>query len=134
MSKPSIRVAVVDDDASVRKALARLLSASSFSTTTFPSAQSFLASLQAETPECLLLDLHMPEMTGLDLQRELARTGIKIPTIVITAYNDIALRERCQAAGAADFLLKPLDGTILVSAIHAALGDPATAIGGDKAQ
>jgi FixJ family two-component response regulator len=116
----------------VRKALARLLSASSFSITTFPSAHTFLDSLQVETPECLLVDLHMPEVTGLDLQRELTRAGIKIPTIVITAYNDSALRERCQAAGAADFLLKPLDGAILVSAIHAALGDRRTAIGGDS--
>lgn len=129
MVKASIRVAVVDDDASVRKALARLLSASSFAITTFPSASAFLTSLEVETPECLLLDLHMPEVTGLDLQRELTRAGIRIPTIVITAYSDTSLRERCQAAGAAAVLIKPLDMETLIGAIHAALDGPAAASG-----
>jgi FixJ family two-component response regulator len=127
MAKPATRVAVVDDDASVRKALARLLSASSFDASTYGSAREFLTSLAAGTPECLVVDLHMPELTGLDLQRHLTRAGVKIPTIVITAYNDPGIRERCQSAGVAAFLLKPLNGTTLIGAINAAIARQQTA-------
>jgi FixJ family two-component response regulator len=121
MTKSATRVAVVDDDASVRKALARLLSASSFDTSTYGSAREFLTSLAAGTPECLVVDLHMPELTGLDLQRHLMRAGVKIPTIVITAYSDPGIRERCQSAGVTAFLLKPLNGATLIGAINEAV-------------
>lgn len=123
MANSPTRVALVDDDASVRKALARFLSASSFDITTYGSAREFLKSLKSDTPECLVVDLHMPEITGLDLQRHLMRAGTKIPTIVITAYNEPGLRELCQTAGAAAFLLKPLDGATLVKAINAVTRD-----------
>lgn len=116
------RVAVVDDDASVRKALARLLSASSFEARTYGSAREFLDSLPGDAPECLVVDLHMPEFTGLDLQRQLLRSGIRIPTIVITAYNEPGIHERCRSAGAVAFLLKPLNGAMLIGAINAAIG------------
>jgi FixJ family two-component response regulator len=112
---------VVDDDASVRRALARVLTASSFDITAFGSANDFLASLEVATPECLVVDLHMPEVTGLDLQRQLTRMGIRIPTVVITAYNEPGLRERCQSAGASAFLLKPLNCETLVGAINVAV-------------
>jgi FixJ family two-component response regulator len=120
MTNPSARIAIVDDDASVRKALARLLTASSFDIETYGSARDFLASLETSKPDCLVVDLHMPELTGFDLHRHLMRTGIRIPTIVITAYNEPGLRERCQSAGAAAFLLKPLDASTLVGVINAA--------------
>jgi FixJ family two-component response regulator len=120
MANLSARIAIVDDDASVRKALARLLTASSFDIDTYGSARDFLASLRTGKPDCLVVDLHMPELTGFDLQRQLARIGIHIPTIVITAYNEPGLRERCQSAGAAAFLLKPLDGSTLIGVINAA--------------
>ncbi len=120
MTNPSARIAIVDDDASVRKALARLLTASSFEIKTYGSARDFLTSLKIGTPDCLVVDLHMPELTGFDLQRQLAHIGIRIPTIVITAYNEPGLRERCQSAGAAAFLLKPLDGSTLIGVINAA--------------
>ncbi|MBX9841219.1 MAG: response regulator [Xanthobacteraceae bacterium] len=120
MTNRSPRIAIVDDDASVRKALARLLAASSFEIETYGSAHDFLTSLQTGTPDCLVVDLHMPELTGFDLQRQLAHTGIRIPTIVITAHNEPGLRERCQSAGAAAFLLKPLDGSTLIGVINAA--------------
>jgi FixJ family two-component response regulator len=116
------RIAIVDDDASVRKALARLLSASSFDIETYGSARDFLASLKTSKPDCLVVDLHMPELTGFDLHRQLARSGVQIPIIVITAYNEPGLRERCQSAGAAAFLLKPLDGSTLIGVINAATG------------
>jgi len=120
MTNPSARIAIVDDDASVRKALARLLTASSFDTETYGSAHDFLTSLETGKPDCLVVDLHMPELTGFDLQRHLARAGIRIPIIVITAHNEPGLRERCQSAGAAAFLLKPLDGSTLIGVINAA--------------
>jgi FixJ family two-component response regulator len=122
MATPAARIAIVDDDASVRKALGRLLSASSFDIKSYGSARDFLKSLQLGTPDCLVVDLHMPELTGFDLQRQLMRSGINIPTIVITAYNEPGLRERCQSAGAAAFLLKPVDGSTLIGSINAATG------------
>jgi FixJ family two-component response regulator len=122
MATPANRIVLVDDDASVRKALARLLSASCFEITTYGSAQDFLKSLNGTLPDCLVLDLNMPEFTGLDLQRRLMRSNIKIPTVVITGHNEPGLRERCQAAGASGFLLKPLDGSTLIGAIRTAIG------------
>lgn len=112
-------VAIVDDDSAVRKALARLLCASAIEARTFSSGREFLDSLPSGTPDCLIVDLQMPEMTGLELQLELARTGARLPTIIITAHNDAALRERCLAAGAAAYLLKPLDEGTLISTIGA---------------
>jgi FixJ family two-component response regulator len=120
MSDRAIRVAIVDDDASVRKALGRLLSAYSFDIITYGSAGDFLKALGVGQPQCLVLDLHMPDITGLDLQRHLLRSGIRIPTIIITAYDEPGVRERCYTAGAAAFLVKPLNDAILVDAINAA--------------
>ena len=86
------------------------------------SAQDFLASLPGgtadELPECLIVDLQMPEMTGLELQRHLNRAGIRIPTIVITANRETEMREHCEAAGAETYLLKPLQDTSLLAAIN----------------
>src|SRR5438309_10476748 len=81
-------VAIVDDDMAVRKGLGRLLGASAIRVRSFASGREFLDSLSAEVPECLIVDLQMPEMTGLELQGELARIGARIPTIVITAHNE----------------------------------------------
>src|SRR3982074_555698 len=100
-------VAIVDDDSAVRKALARLLCASAIEARTFSSGREFLDSLPFGTPDCLIVDLQMPEMTGLELQLELARTGARLPTIVITAHNDVGLREGGLAAGAAGHLRQP---------------------------
>jgi FixJ family two-component response regulator len=115
-------VAIVDDDASVRKALARLLNACAITSQTYGSAREFLDSLPAGMPECLIVDLHMPEMTGLELQGELSRVGARIPTIVITAQSEMGYREQCRAAGAAAYLLKPLDKNTLIAAIKMAVG------------
>jgi FixJ family two-component response regulator len=114
-------VAIVDDDNAVRKGLARLLGASAIPVRSFASGREFLNSLSGEVPECLIVDLQMPEMTGLELQGELARLGACIPTIVITAHNERGLRERCIAAGAAAYLVKPLDGTQLLASIDSAV-------------
>jgi FixJ family two-component response regulator len=115
-------VAIVDDDPSVLKALARLLRTSSCDTKTYRSGQEFLDSLQYGVPACLVVDLQMPEMTGLDLQHHLKRSGIRIPTIIITAHDELATRQLCNAAGAHAYLLKPLQGPALIAAINAATG------------
>ncbi len=98
----------------------RLLSANFIRAETFASAQEFLTSLSTSTPECLILDLHMPDITGLDLQHHLLNARISIPTIVITAHDDMGLRERCEAVGAAALLVKPVDGATLIDAINIA--------------
>jgi len=123
MAQPSPPwIAIVDDDSSVLKALARLLKTRAIEARTYVSAQDFLASLGDGTPdalpECLILDLQMPEMNGLELQRHLNRAGIRIPTILITAHTENDMRERCTAAGAECYLLKPLHDTSLLAAIN----------------
>jgi FixJ family two-component response regulator len=124
MAKLNPRIAIVDDDASVRKALMRLLETSSYDVQTFETAAEFVAALAHDVPECMILDLQMPMMTGLELQHHLASVGIKIPTIVITAHDEPGAREKCVAAGAAAYLLKPLRKATLVTAIRMATGMP----------
>jgi FixJ family two-component response regulator len=117
MAQSSPWIAIVDDDPSVLKALARLLRTRAIEARTYASAQDFLASLPDGLPECLILDLQMPEMNGLELQRHLNRAEIQIPTIVITAHGENDMRELCEAAGAETYLQKPLQDTILLGAI-----------------
>lgn len=126
MRNAPIRVAIVDDEPAVRTALARLLEASSFETRTYGSAREFIDGMGRDIPECLVLDVHMPDFTGLELQRYLNRINKKIPTIVITAFDDIATRERSSASGASAFLTKPLDGPALIQAIKEATSNPVT--------
>jgi FixJ family two-component response regulator len=113
-------IAIVDDDPSVLKALARLLGTRSFATKTYMSAPQFLASLAEGLPDCLIADLQMPEMTGLDLQLSLTRRGVQIPTIIITAHDEAGMRERCKSAGAIAYLSKPVQDSSLFAAIDAA--------------
>jgi FixJ family two-component response regulator len=110
-------IAIVDDDPAVLKALKRLLNARSYQAETYESARQFLASLTGGLPQCLIVDLQMPEMTGLELQKHLIQSGIEIPTIVITAHDEAGARERCKSAGAVAFLLKPLHDITLIAAI-----------------
>lgn len=122
MPKPRTHVAIVDDDAAVRKALGRLLRVSTFDAATYGSAREFLASLNMQIPQCLLVDMHMPDMTGLELQRHLARARIDIPTIVITAHDEPGTRALCMSAGAKAYLVKPILDIPLISAINDAVG------------
>jgi FixJ family two-component response regulator len=122
MPESSRWIAIVDDDPSVLKALARLLRTRALHAKTFGSAQDFLEALPDGLPECLIVDLQMPEMSGLELQQHLARRDVQIPTIVITAHADVGARERCESAGAVAFLSKPLQDASLFSAINAATG------------
>lgn len=110
-------IAVVDDEESVRRALARMLSASQFETEAFASGAEFLDALRTRTPDCAILDYQMPGMNGRDVQRHLARAQIRMPIIVVTAHDQPALREQCLADGAVAYLAKPLQREQLVGLI-----------------
>ena len=124
MAEPSPWIAVVDDDPAVLKALSRLLRSHAFRARTYGSGQEFLSALPAGLPDCLIVDLQMPEMNGLELQQHLVGNGIKIPTILITAYDDVALRDQ---AGLVASLRKPLQEKALFDAIDKAVGDSRSA-------
>lgn len=115
-------VAVVDDDESVRESLPDLLREFGFTAHAFSSAEEFLASDSVNVTRCLILDIAMAGMTGLELQRELMLRGHEIPIIFITAQNDETVRAQAFEQGAAEFLLKPFSDTALLSALNAALG------------
>jgi FixJ family two-component response regulator len=120
MAKIPRWIAIVDDDPSVLNALARLLRTRGLGARTFTSARDFITSLSDGLPECLIVDLQMPEIDGLELQRRLRLSGVRIPAIVITAHNEADARERCMSAGAYAFLAKPLQDTTLLAAIDGA--------------
>jgi len=120
-----LRISIVDDEPHVRDALVRLLKAQSFDAKAFDSAAAFIASLDDSVPDCLVVDFHMPEMTGLQLQKYLHQVRIAIPTVVITAHDDAKIRQLCTAFGASAFLIKPLSNAVLIGAIHTAIGDDA---------
>lgn len=121
MTNNSPLVSVVDDDESVRESLPDLLREFGFAAHAFSSAEAFLASDSVGETRCLILDIAMPGMTGLDLQRELKIRAHKIPIIFITAQKDEAVRARAFEQGAAEFLLKPFSDTALFAALNTAL-------------
>lgn len=114
-------VFIVDDDASVRDALSLLLSLRGFRTATFASAEDFLSAVQPGWRGCIVLDLRMPGMSGLELQRCLQQRGPSLPTIVITAHGDVAAARQAFLADAVDFIEKPFDGEQLLASIATAL-------------
>ena len=114
-------VAVVDDDESVRESLPDLLGELGFASRAFSSAEGFLSSDCVDETKCLILDVAMPGITGLDLQEELRRRGQAIPIIFITAKRDEAIRARALKQGAVKFLHKPFSDTALLDALNAAL-------------
>ncbi|MDB5867566.1 MAG: two-component system response regulator [Betaproteobacteria bacterium] len=114
-------VFVVDDDQSVREALSSLLRSVGLRVKTFPSAQEFIGHEPVETPACLVLDVRLPGVSGLDLQGELTRAGKDIPIIFMTAHGDIRMSVRAMKAGAMEFLSKPFRDQDLLDAIKKAL-------------
>ena len=114
-------VFVIDDDESIREALKSLIRSVGLSVETFASAQDFLQSSRPDVPSCLILDVRMPGLSGLDLQRDLAETNIQIPIIFITGHGDIPMSVRAMKAGAVEFLTKPFRDQDLLDAIQQAL-------------
>lgn len=114
-------VYIVDDDAAVRDSLSLLLGVKGFRTACFASAESFLASHRPGEAGCLLLDVRMPGMSGLELQAELASRGDTLPVIIITGHGDVPMARAALKAGAEDFLEKPIDEESLLQAMGTAL-------------
>ena len=109
-------IAIVDDDASVRRALQRLVESAGYTVQTFASAREFLAWLPQAQAACLVLDVHMDGMSGLDLQRRLA-----VPVIFITAHDDVVTLDRIKKSKAAGHLRKPIDAEAVLNAIRGAV-------------
>ncbi len=114
-------VCVVDDDASLRRSLRNLLTSVGFRVETFQSAETFLETVHRENTGCVVLDLRMTGMSGLDLLRHLSATGSRIPVIILTAHGDDETRQRTLQAGAVAFLTKPFQSATLLDAVRTAL-------------
>lgn len=114
-------VFVVDDDPSVRRAIKRLIGSAGLQVELFGSAQQFLRSKRPDAPSCLVLDIRLPGISGLDFQRQLAEADIHIPIIFITGHGDIPMSVRAMKAGAVEFLTKPFRDEDLLDAIQLAL-------------
>jgi FixJ family two-component response regulator len=114
-------IAVVDDEESVRKALKRLLRAAGLEAEGYASGQAFLDDAASRRPDCVLLDLHMPSMSGEQVLARIRTMAGHPPVVVITAHDTPETRDQCLAAGAAAYLRKPLDDRLLLNAISAAL-------------
>ena len=121
MKAPSPIVFVVDDDASVREALGSLIESTGMRVQTYASAQEFLQHKRPETPACLVLDVRLPDLSGLELQRKLAPARMRLPIIFITGHGDIPMSVRAMKAGAVEFLPKPFGDEQLLEAIRQAI-------------
>lgn len=115
-------VAVVDDDASVRRALTRLLQSAEFYVVTYASAAEFLDKAPSSDPACLILDIHLGGMTGLELLSRLRESGNNLPVVLITAHDDAQTREAAAQAGCTAYFRKPLDAKALLEEVVTATG------------
>lgn len=117
-------IAVVEDDAPYRVAIGRLLRAGGFEPALFHSAEAFIDTPPARTPLCLILDVNLGGMSGIDLQRLLRKRGSAVPIIVTTGRREDAIRDRAEAAGCTAFLWKPFPATTLLALIDSIVGQP----------
>ncbi len=115
-------VAVLDDEPEMRKALRRLLTGRGFCVEEFDRGADFLGAVGSRPLDCLVLDLHMPEVSGFDVLAALSSRSSRVPVVVITAHDAADTAERVRSLGASAYLKKPVDGTALVSAIQSAIG------------
>jgi FixJ family two-component response regulator len=122
MAKASPLLAVVDDDADVRVALSRLVSSADFAVESFASGEAFLRSVGDHEPDCVVLDLHMPDMSGFAVQAALAGSHPGVPVIVMTGHDTPESRARAVQLGAKAYLCKPIDDESLLAAVADAIG------------
>lgn len=122
---------ILDDDAAVRDSLSMLIESAGYKSEAFASCREFLARPPFPARACLLLDIHMPEMSGLQLQDELVRRGLKVPVIVMTGQADVPVAVRAMKAGALDFIEKPFSDELMLDSIRSALAAPAAKPAGD---
>ena len=127
MARPRLIIAVVDDEPAVRKALRRLFRSAGLEVESFADGQEVLTSLKRNPVDCLVLDLHMPGLSGLEVLKQLGSSGVRVPTVVITGHDEPGVEAQVRAAGAAAYLNKPLDDHTLLSAVTEAVR------GGDEA-
>jgi len=121
MSGPNRVIAVVEDDAGMRDALQRMLTAAGFEARGYASAEEFLGHAKAGAPGCLVTDIRLPGASGLELQRRLRAAGHASPVIFITAHDTVEARREAEALDAVAFLIKPFEGRLLVNAVTQAL-------------
>jgi FixJ family two-component response regulator len=121
MAVNGVRVFIIDDDSEVCEALSTLLEAEGFAVTTFSSGTEFLDALKPNQQGCIVLDINLPQISGLDLQQILAERGIDLPIIFLTGFGDVPKATAGLKAGAVDFLEKPVDADVLIAAIRRAL-------------
>lgn len=124
MDRNEVLVAIVDDEESIRKALLRLFRLSSYRAEAFSSASDFLDSLSEQIPDCVILDLQMPGMTGVDLLRQIQHWKRPLPIIVITAHDAQSTHDECRLLGIRHYLRKPIDGKVLLEHVRNAVGIP----------
>lgn len=120
MSNSSL-ISIVDDDQAFRDSMRRLIKSLGYTVAAFPSAAEFLASPRFAATDCLVADIHMPEMTGVELYRHLIATRQPIPTILVTAYPNDRVQERMLSEGVRCYLRKPLEEAVLIDCLHCAV-------------
>jgi FixJ family two-component response regulator len=128
VATPKPLISIVDDDELIRDAATGLIKSLGYNAVAFASAEDFLSSRQLSQTACLIADINMPEMSGLDLHRELSASGKPIPTVLITAYPDDGVRKRALSAGVIGYLTKPFEEDDLLACVRSAL----TRAGGGK--
>jgi FixJ family two-component response regulator len=121
LSKRPIRIAVVDDEASIRKALVRLLHGAGIEAEAFGSGAQYLAQFQEHRPDCLVLDAHLPGLSGFEVQDRMRAAGVRIPVVMITGNDTPGAEGHALANGAYTYLRKPVDGAVLIAAIENAI-------------
>src|SRR5277367_2305376 len=114
-------VFIIDDDPLYRASTERLVRSVGFSVQSFQSARDFVGSRRPNVPSCLILDVRLPGLSGLDLQRELAEAGVHLPIIFVTGYGDIPMSVQAMKAGAVEFLTKPFKGDVLLQSVRNAV-------------
>jgi FixJ family two-component response regulator len=122
MGEAESTVFIIDDDPLYRRSSERLVRSVGFTVQSFESAHDFLSSRRPNVPSCLILDVRLPGLSGLDLQRELAEAGVHIPIIFVTGHGDIPMSVQAMKAGAVEFLTKPFRDQVLLDAIRQAIG------------
>ena len=120
-SKSAPLITVVDDEESVGRALTRLIASAGLSVKAYTGGAEFLASVATRPPDCVVLDLHMPGMSGFEVQAQLVRLGTQIPVVIITGHDTPDSHQRVMSAGAVAYLRKPVDGKVLLEAIATAI-------------
>ena len=123
MTEPEPAVFIVDDDCAIRRFLSGLIESINLRVEAYASAQDFLAAYEPGRPGCLVLDVRMPEMSGLELQRELADRAIDLPVIILTGHGNVQLAVHAMKAGAIDFVEKPFDNELLLDRIQNAVAE-----------